>query len=88
MEHPHLNVLEREKFVWSLSNVVLLEDYLYVLDGDPLLEVVKSVINMYKTFVEPSRSRFRKCEYSHSSVTWICLLNHHFDTQVNINTQR
>ncbi|XP_030583530.1 hydroxylysine kinase [Archocentrus centrarchus] len=61
MEHPHLNILKREKFVWSLSNVVLLEDYLYVLDGDPLLEVVKSVIKAYKVFVDPKRSSFRKC---------------------------
>lgn len=63
MEHPHLSVLQREKFIWSLSNLTLLEAYLYVLDGDPLQEVVKSVIDMFKTSVVPKSPNFRKCEY-------------------------
>ncbi|XP_026179003.1 hydroxylysine kinase isoform X2 [Mastacembelus armatus] len=61
MEHPHLSLLHRENFKWSLSNVTLLEGYLHVLDGDPLQEVVKSVIHQYKTYVVPKRSGFRKC---------------------------
>ncbi|XP_063351649.1 hydroxylysine kinase [Pelmatolapia mariae] len=61
MKHPHLHVLEREGFKWSLSNVTLLEDYLFVLDGEPLLEVVKSVIEAYKSSVDPKCSSFRKC---------------------------
>ncbi|XP_023255612.1 hydroxylysine kinase-like [Seriola lalandi dorsalis] len=61
MEHPHLNLLQREKFIWSLSNLALLEAYIYVLDGDPLQEVVKSVIHQYKTSVVPKRPDFRKC---------------------------
>ncbi|KAM4549053.1 hydroxylysine kinase isoform 1-T3 [Odontesthes bonariensis] len=61
MEHPHLSILQRENFIWSLSNVVLLEAYVNVLDGDPLQPVVKSVIHHYKTSVDPKRSNFRKC---------------------------
>ena len=61
LEHPHLSVLQREKFIWSLSSVPLLEEYLNVLDGDPLQEVVKEVIHQYKTTVVPKRSNFRKC---------------------------
>ncbi|XP_069558302.1 hydroxylysine kinase [Brachyistius frenatus] len=61
MEHPHLNMLQREKFIWSLSNVALLEAYIHVLDGDPLQEVVKSVIHHHKTSLDPKRSNFRKC---------------------------
>ncbi|XP_026200638.1 hydroxylysine kinase-like [Anabas testudineus] len=61
LEHPHLSLLQREKFIWSLSNVTLLEEYINVLDGDPLQEVVKSVIHQYKTCVIPKRSSFRKC---------------------------
>ncbi|KAM6921739.1 hydroxylysine kinase [Xenentodon cancila] len=61
MEHPHLSTLQREGFIWSLSNVTLLEAYLGALEGDPLLEVVKSVIHQYKTSVVPKRSNFRKC---------------------------
>ncbi|XP_061593160.1 hydroxylysine kinase [Cololabis saira] len=61
MEHPHLRTLQRESFIWSLSNIPLLEEYLRVLDGDPLQEVVKSVIDQYKTSVLPKRSNFHKC---------------------------
>ncbi|XP_028300769.1 hydroxylysine kinase [Gouania willdenowi] len=61
MKHPQLSILERGNFIWSLSNVCLLEGYLPVLNGDPLQEVVKSVIQQYKWTVEPKRSNFRKC---------------------------
>lgn len=63
MEHPHLSTLQRENFIWSLSNIPLLETYVNVLDGDPLQEIVKSVIHQFKTSVVPKRSNFRKCEY-------------------------
>ncbi|XP_050933282.1 hydroxylysine kinase isoform X3 [Lates calcarifer] len=61
MEHPQLSVLQRENFKWSLSNFTMLEAFLSVLDGDPLQEVVKSVIHQYKSSVVPKRSGFRKC---------------------------
>nr|XP_046246631.1 hydroxylysine kinase isoform X2 [Scatophagus argus] len=60
LEHPHLSVLDRGKFMWSLSNVPLLEAYINLLDGDPLQEVVNSVILQYKTSVLPRMSNFRK----------------------------
>ena len=63
MTHRHLSVLQREGFIWSLSNVPLLEGYLYVLDGDPLQEVVKSVIQQYKTSVVGKYPDFRQCEF-------------------------
>ncbi|XP_039985079.1 hydroxylysine kinase isoform X2 [Xiphias gladius] len=59
MEHPNLSVLQREKFIWSLSNITLLETYIDILDGDPLQEVIKSVIHQYKTSVLPKYSSFR-----------------------------
>ncbi|KAM9848886.1 hydroxylysine kinase [Aulostomus maculatus] len=61
MEHPQLGILERENFIWSLSNIPLLEAYISVVDGDPLQETVKSVIHQYKTSVAPKYSSFRKC---------------------------
>lgn len=61
MDHPHVSVLERDKFIWSLANIPLLEAHIGVLDGDPLQEMVKSVIQQYKTFVAPKYSSFRKC---------------------------
>ncbi|KAM9357589.1 hydroxylysine kinase [Symphorus nematophorus] len=59
-EHPHLGLLGRE-FVWGLSYLHLLEKYINVLDGDPLQEVVKSVLHQYQTSVIPKCSDFRKC---------------------------
>ncbi|XP_024278598.1 hydroxylysine kinase isoform X1 [Oncorhynchus tshawytscha] len=61
MEHPQLHVLQREKFLWSLSNIPLLEPYLHLMDGDPVQQVVKSVIQLYKTCVQPKLGSFRKC---------------------------
>lgn len=61
LEHPNLSILHREKFIWSLSSVPLLEKYMHVLDGDPLQEVVKSIIHQYKTAVVPKYSKFREC---------------------------
>ncbi|XP_058495121.1 hydroxylysine kinase [Solea solea] len=61
MEHPHLSVLQRENFLWSLTNVPLMEAYLSVLDGNPLQDIIKSVIQQYKTCVAPKYSDFRKC---------------------------
>ncbi|XP_041791646.1 hydroxylysine kinase-like [Chelmon rostratus] len=60
LEHPHLSTLQREGFLWSLSNIPLLEPYISVLDGDPLQEVVKSVMHQYKTSVAPRYCHFRK----------------------------
>ncbi|KAM9384171.1 hydroxylysine kinase-like isoform 1-T3 [Pholidichthys leucotaenia] len=72
MEHPQLSVLHREKFIWSLSNVDVLEQYLHVLDGDPLQKNVQSVLDLYKTTVDLKRSHFRKCinhgDFSHLNV--------------------
>ncbi|KAM9385797.1 hydroxylysine kinase-like [Pholidichthys leucotaenia] len=61
MEHPQLSVLQREKFIWSLSNLDALEQYLHVVDGDPLQKNVQSVLNLYRTTVDLKRSYFRKC---------------------------
>ncbi|KAM9358373.1 hydroxylysine kinase-like [Symphorus nematophorus] len=46
--------------VWSLSNILLLEGYLPVMDGDPLKEVVKAVIEQFKSHVQPKISSFQK----------------------------
>lgn len=63
MEHPDLPVLERKGFRWSLSCVPMMESYLHILDGDPLQDIVRSVIQQYKTLVAPKYSEFSKGEY-------------------------
>eukprot|EP00064_Thunnus_orientalis_P007872 superscaffoldBa00000899_g7894 len=57
---PNLDVLQKEDAPWSLLNIHLLEDYLSVIDGDPLQEVVKAVIEQYKSSVQPKINSFRK----------------------------
>ena len=61
MDHPHLSALQRDTFVWNLSNVLLLEGYIHNMDGDPLQGVVKAVLKEFKTSVLPNRPAFRKC---------------------------
>lgn len=61
MEHPHLSVLQREKFIWNLSNIPLLEPHVHLINDDHVREVVKSVMEQFKTFVLPKLSAFRKC---------------------------
>ncbi|XP_028850074.1 hydroxylysine kinase-like [Denticeps clupeoides] len=61
MEHPHLGVLQREGFIWSLSNVPLLEHYLPLLDGDPIQAIVQEIIDQFKLQVVPNMRFFRKC---------------------------
>ncbi|KAK7889369.1 hypothetical protein WMY93_024929 [Mugilogobius chulae] len=61
MDHPNIRELDRDGFIWSLSNLLVLEKYLYVLDGEPLQKVVQSVINLYKLTIVPKYTHFRKC---------------------------
>ncbi|KAK0155298.1 Hydroxylysine kinase [Merluccius polli] len=61
MDHPHLSTLQRDTFIWNLSNVPLLEGYIHNMDGDPLQGVVKAVLKEFKTSVLPNRPVFRKC---------------------------
>lgn len=75
MDHPHLNLLERENFIWSLSSVALLDKYIHAMDGDPLQDLIKSVMHQYQTYVVPKRSDFRKCEYEiYFSFQWLLCL--------------
>lgn len=61
MQHPHIMELERDGFIWSLSNLLVLEKYLYVLDGDSLQDLVRSIIEQYKAKVLPRYPHLRKC---------------------------
>ncbi|TRZ00004.1 hypothetical protein DNTS_022347 [Danionella cerebrum] len=60
-KHPNLRVLHRENFIWSLSSIPLLSQYIHVMDGDPIQDVVKGIIEQYQSQVIPKVSLFRKC---------------------------
>ncbi|XP_053368463.1 hydroxylysine kinase [Clarias gariepinus] len=61
MKHENLSVLQRENFIWSLSCVPLIKDYLPVIDGDPMQVIIKGVIDQYQNYVVPKLPFFRKC---------------------------
>lgn len=54
-QHPDFGELQRDDFLWSLSNVPLLKGYLQAVVGDPLKEVVEGVIHQYRTSVIPKQ---------------------------------
>ncbi|KAE8294073.1 Hydroxylysine kinase [Larimichthys crocea] len=56
----NLDVLQSHDTPWSLSSIPLLEGYLSVMDGNPLQEVIKAVIEQYKLHVDPKISSFSK----------------------------
>lgn len=62
MDSPNIEVLQKGDSVWSLSNIPLLEEYLSVMEDDPLKDVVQAVIDKFKTDVEPKLNFFRKGE--------------------------
>ncbi|XP_062868969.1 hydroxylysine kinase isoform X2 [Trichomycterus rosablanca] len=61
MEHRNLRVLHRENYIWSLSSIPLLDQYLHVMDGEPIQPIVRGAIDQYRVQVEPKLSSFRKC---------------------------
>ncbi|KAI5609802.1 hydroxylysine kinase, partial [Silurus asotus] len=61
MEHENLRVLQRENFIWSLSCVPIINDYLSVMDGDPMQLIVRGVIDQYQKQIVPKLPSFRKC---------------------------
>ncbi|CAM4654029.1 unnamed protein product [Leuciscus chuanchicus] len=50
-----------ENFIWNLASVPLLNQYIHVMDGDPVQKVVKAVIEQYQIQVMPKLPLFRKC---------------------------
>ncbi|XDV21980.1 hypothetical protein PO909_026968 [Leuciscus waleckii] len=61
MEHPNISSLQRENFIWNLASVPLLNQYIHLMDGDPVQKVVKAVIEQYQIQVMPKLPLFRKC---------------------------
>ncbi|CAB1314338.1 unnamed protein product [Coregonus sp. 'balchen'] len=76
MEHPQLQVLQREKFIWSLSNIPLLEPYVPLMDGDPVQQVIKSIIQQYKTCIQPKLGSFRKYDSATYKISGILDFGH------------
>ncbi|XP_051980003.1 hydroxylysine kinase [Xyrauchen texanus] len=61
MEHPNISALQRENFRWNLGSIPLLNQYIHVMDGDPVQKIVKGVMEQYQAQVVPKLTLFRKC---------------------------
>ncbi|XP_075918361.1 hydroxylysine kinase-like [Petromyzon marinus] len=60
-EHPFLHSLQRDNFIWNLSNTHLLEPYLFTLDGDPNQGLVREVIAKFREEIQPNLHKFTRC---------------------------
>ncbi|XP_028650769.1 hydroxylysine kinase [Erpetoichthys calabaricus] len=56
-----VKALHRNNFIWNLTNVPLLEQYLCHIKDNTLREVVAAVIQQFKEKIEPNLPDFRKC---------------------------
>lgn len=57
---PYQDVLQEDDSQWDFKHIPALEKSLSVMDGDPLQEVVKEIIGLYKTHVEPNLCLFQR----------------------------
>ncbi|CAB1424471.1 unnamed protein product [Pleuronectes platessa] len=60
LSSPNLDLLQRDDEPWHMENVPLVEGYLSVMDGDPLQDVIQSVIQQFQSHVQPKMSNFHK----------------------------
>lgn len=60
MSTPNQEVLREEDILWHLTNIPAMEKHLSVMDGEPLQEVVKDIIGLYKKQVEPNLGVFQQ----------------------------
>ncbi|XP_035031714.1 hydroxylysine kinase isoform X1 [Hippoglossus stenolepis] len=60
LSSPNLDMLQRDDEPWHMQNVPLLEGYLSVMDGDPLQDVIRAVIQQFQSHVQPKISNFHK----------------------------
>ncbi|XP_019953922.2 hydroxylysine kinase-like [Paralichthys olivaceus] len=60
LSSPNLDVLQRGNILWDMQNVPLVEGYLSLMDGDPLQDVIRAVIQQFQSHVQPKISNFQK----------------------------
>uniref|UniRef100_UPI00398F3F4C hydroxylysine kinase-like n=1 Tax=Pristiophorus japonicus TaxID=55135 RepID=UPI00398F3F4C len=58
--HPTMKSLHREEFMWSLSNIHLLERYLQEMEEGDTRSIVEQVIQLFKEKILPNLGKFRE----------------------------
>ncbi|XP_067871409.1 hydroxylysine kinase [Heterodontus francisci] len=59
-QHPTQKSLQRQDFIWSLSNTHMLDKYLYAVEEGSNRRVVEQIIQQFKEKILPNLSKFRK----------------------------
>uniref|UniRef100_UPI00398E5EE7 hydroxylysine kinase-like n=1 Tax=Pristiophorus japonicus TaxID=55135 RepID=UPI00398E5EE7 len=71
-QHPTLRSLQREDFLWHLSNTHMLDEYLYAVKESSNRRVVEQIIQQFREKILPNLSKFRKSinhgDFSHTNI--------------------
>ncbi|XP_072349100.1 hydroxylysine kinase-like [Scyliorhinus torazame] len=71
-QHPTRESLQREDFLWKLSNTHKLDKYLHVMEEGSDRQMVEQIIQQFKEKILPNLSKFRKSlnhgDFSHTNI--------------------
>ncbi|XP_038639992.1 hydroxylysine kinase-like [Scyliorhinus canicula] len=71
-QHPTRESLQREDFLWKLSNTHMLDTYLHVMEEESHQQMVEQIIQQFKEKILPNLSKFRKTlnhgDFSHTNI--------------------
>ncbi|XP_038640266.1 hydroxylysine kinase-like isoform X2 [Scyliorhinus canicula] len=71
-QHPTRESLQREDFLWKLSNTHMLDTYLHVMEEESHRQMVEQIIQQFKEKILPNLSKFRKSlnhgDFSHTNI--------------------
>ncbi|XP_048376556.1 hydroxylysine kinase-like isoform X3 [Stegostoma tigrinum] len=71
-QHPILKSLQRPDFLWKLSNIHLLNKYLYALGEGSDRQIVQQIIQQFQDQILPNLCRFRQSlnhgDFSHTNI--------------------
>ncbi|XP_078388663.1 hydroxylysine kinase-like [Cetorhinus maximus] len=71
-QHPTLKSLQRQDFLWKLSNTPMLDKYLDALEEGSDRQIVEQIIQQFKEKILPNLSKFRKSlnhgDFSHTNI--------------------
>ncbi|XP_078055964.1 hydroxylysine kinase-like [Mustelus asterias] len=71
-QHPTRKSLQRQDFLWKLSNTHMLDEYLHALEEGSNRQVVEQIIQQFKEKILPNLSKFRQSlnhgDFSHTNI--------------------
>ncbi|XP_059496195.1 hydroxylysine kinase-like isoform X1 [Stegostoma tigrinum] len=71
-QHPNMKSLQRPDFLWKLSNIHLLDKYLYTLGEGGNRQIVEQIIQQFQEVILPNLCRFHQSlnhgDFSHTNI--------------------